>query len=170
MPAGISRGGPPLLNRNVTGKRSGCEVLTRISHRPSAAAAASLAVAGRAPSGHMARGSHMCDPCIDMMSTMPSASLRPCAPPQRRCNAIATNVGEICGLICFNLQATVPEAFILAQCLSKSPWVIRDTSRKYNPCAQTQYSWRCPGWGDCLKNHNAYHRAWGFFREAGASS
>ena len=29
---------------------------------------------------------------------MPSASFRTCAPPQRRCNALATNAGEICSL------------------------------------------------------------------------
>ena len=47
----------------------------------------------RAPSGHMARGSHMCDPYIDIVSAMPSASFRPCAPPQRRFNTLATNAG-----------------------------------------------------------------------------
>ena len=62
--------------------------LARIFHQPSAAAAESLAVAGRTPS-------NMGDACV--APTMPSASFRTCAPPQRRCNALATNVGEIAG-------------------------------------------------------------------------
>ena len=87
-------------------------LLTRKWRQPSAAAAESLAVAARtpvgalcpegapwrAPSGHMARGSHMCDPYSDIVSAMPSASFRPCAPPQRRFNALATKAGAISGL------------------------------------------------------------------------
>jgi len=34
--------------------------------------------------------------------------------------AIVTALGAICGLICFNLQATVPEAFFLAQFLAET--------------------------------------------------
>ena len=45
-----------------------------------------------------ARGPHMCDPYSDIVSAMPSASFRPCAPPQRRFNALATNAGAISGL------------------------------------------------------------------------
>ena len=40
----------------------------------------------------------MCDPYIDIVLTMPSASFRPCALPQRRFDALATNVGAISGL------------------------------------------------------------------------
>ena len=77
--------------------------LARISYQPSAAVAESLAVVGHAPL-------HPCTlaplhPCtlspssrFDIVSTMPSASFRSCAPPQRRFNALATNAGEICGL------------------------------------------------------------------------
>ena len=46
----------------------------------------------------MARGSHMCDPYIDRVLTMPSASFSSCAPPQRRHNALAKNAGAISGL------------------------------------------------------------------------
>ena len=59
----------------------------------------------------MARGSHMCDPYIDIVSTMPSASFRPCAPPQRRFNALATNVGAICGLVLLGLANTAAAEF-----------------------------------------------------------
>ena len=37
-------------------------------------------------------------PYSDIVATMPAASFRPCAPPQRRCNALATNVRAISGL------------------------------------------------------------------------
>ena len=67
------------------------QVLARILHQPSAAAAESLAVAGRTLSSR-----------FDIVSAMPSAPFRPCAPPQRRCNALATNAGAMCpeGAIC----------------------------------------------------------------------
>ena len=40
----------------------------------------------------------MCDPYIDIVSAMPSASFSPSAPPQRRFGALATNAGERSGL------------------------------------------------------------------------
>ena len=61
--------------------------LARISHQASAAAADSLAVAGRTPSRR-----------FDVVTTTPAASLSPCDPPQRRLDVLATNPGEICGL------------------------------------------------------------------------
>ena len=61
--------------------------LARIWRQPSAAAAESLAVAGRTPSSR-----------FDIVSTMPSASFSPFAPPQRRFSDLATNAGAICGL------------------------------------------------------------------------
>ena len=51
------------------------------------AAADALAVAGRTPSSR-----------FDIVSAMPSASFGPCAPPPRRLDALATNVGGICGI------------------------------------------------------------------------
>ena len=63
------------------------EILTRISHQPSAAAADPLAVAGRTPSRR-----------FDVVATTPAASLSPFDPPPRRLDALATNAGEKCGL------------------------------------------------------------------------
>ena len=37
-------------------------------------------------------------PIVDIVSTMPSASFLPCAPPQRRFDDLATNAGAISGL------------------------------------------------------------------------
>ncbi|MCY4428574.1 MAG: alpha/beta hydrolase [Halieaceae bacterium] len=58
----------------------------RILPQPSAAAAESLAVAGRTPSSSP-----------DMDSAMPSASFSPCAPPQRRSKSLATSAGAVSG-------------------------------------------------------------------------
>ena len=63
-------------------------MLIHIWRHPSVAAAESLAMARRAPSSR-----------FDIVSAMPSASFRPSAPPQRRCNALATNAGAISGII-----------------------------------------------------------------------
>ena len=50
-------------------------------------------------------------PDIDIVSTMPSASFRTCAPPQRRFNALATNAGAICGLVLLGLANTAAADF-----------------------------------------------------------
>ena len=61
--------------------------LARISHQPPATGAGPLAVPGRTPASH-----------FDIVSTMPSASCSPCAPAQRRLDALATEPGEKSGL------------------------------------------------------------------------
>ncbi|WP_018953261.1 adenosylcobalamin-dependent ribonucleoside-diphosphate reductase [Thioalkalivibrio sulfidiphilus] len=62
-------------------------ILARISHHPSTAAADLLAVTGRA---HFSR--------LDVVSATPAPSSVPRAPSQRHLDALATNGGEICGL------------------------------------------------------------------------
>lgn len=61
--------------------------LARISHHPSTAATDPLAVTGRTPSSR-----------LDVVSTTPAPSSSPCAPPQRRLEALVTKGDEKSGL------------------------------------------------------------------------
>ena len=61
--------------------------LARISHQPPATDADPLAVPMRTPASH-----------FDIVSTMPTASCSPCAPAQRRLDALATEPDEKSGL------------------------------------------------------------------------
>ena len=56
-------------------------------------------------------GLAMVSPYSDIVSTIPSASFRTCAPPQRRFNALATNAGEICMGLWVLGKAHPPGAF-----------------------------------------------------------
>ena len=84
--------------------------LARRWRQPSAAAAESLAVAGRGTLNPSNRG----DACV--APTMPSESFLPCAPPQRRHKALATNAGAISGLTLFCLA-------LLAAPLARGDWI-----------------------------------------------